>query len=104
MRVPGFIPTPTFAGTLVGLLSLVLHWCVSSSYHLDIVAFAALVTVGLGGLGIALHVYAQEQNRPWSWRPLLSAAKPSRRVLTGFYGHLAQAAVAFTIAMFWKFG
>jgi len=93
--------TPTAAG-IIAILVAVGLWLRRSPWrpYLELVLFFGGVTIGFGGLGIALRNHVAESGQNWGWAGLFSHW-PSADTLESFFWHGWPAAVATTVALHW---
>jgi hypothetical protein len=93
--------TPTCFG-IIAILAASFLWLRKHPWrpYLELVLFFWGVTIGFGGLGIALWNHAVESGRPWGWAALVSHW-PSGDTLEQVFWHGWPAAVATAVAGHW---
>ncbi len=102
-RIKFLLLTPTFAGSLIGLVALVL-WPLGVP-HMDLLAWLVLTPVGLGGCAIALAFEVKEDMEKWGWEGLTDALRrPSALFVANFLGHTPQALAGLAIGLYWRLG
>lgn len=93
--------TPTAAG-IIALLVAGILWLRKSPWrpYLELVLFFWGVTIGFGGLGIALRNHVAESGQDWGWAGLFSHW-PSIDTWMSFFWHGWPAALAMAVSGHW---